>query len=156
MAPLDPAGLLRRVNDLVWHSTAAQHYATLFFGIYDDAGRRMTYVNCGHNPPVVVRADGRLERLCVTAPVVGLFEEWESRAADLSLAPGDVLAIFSDGITEALQGDAEFGEARLFDHLLAHRACPPAEIVASVLSAVEAFSGGQQSDDLTLLVVRTV
>jgi sigma-B regulation protein RsbU (phosphoserine phosphatase) len=63
IAPLDPAKLLRGVNRMLWKSTLGQHYATLFFGIYDDAARRLTYVNCGHNPPFWIRADGTVQRL---------------------------------------------------------------------------------------------
>jgi sigma-B regulation protein RsbU (phosphoserine phosphatase) len=156
LAPLEPVRLLRHLNDIIWKSTAAQHYATLFLGLYDDGTRRMRYVNCGHNPPVVVRRDGAIERLGVTAPVVGLFEEWECRACELQMAAGDLLAIFSDGITEALRGEEEFGEARLLEQLRAHPDLPASAVVAAVLDKVQAFSAGQQSDDLTLLVVRGV
>ena len=87
-----------------------QHYATLFFGLYDDAARRLTYVNCGHNPPFWIRADGRVQRLAATATVIGLFERWDCAVASIDLAPADLLAIFSDGVSEAERGDEEFGE----------------------------------------------
>jgi len=156
LAPRDPVQLLRRLNEVLWQSTASQHYATLFLGVYDDATRLLTYVNCGHNPPVVMRQDGTVERLGVTAPVVGLFEEWEGRACELQLAAGDRLAIFSDGITEAMHEDEEFGEVRLLQHLAERAGGTPADVVAGVLDAVQTFSAGRQSDDLTLMVVRVV
>jgi len=89
---------LQEVNRVLWKSTAAQHYATLFFGLYDDGARSLTYVNCGHNAPMLLRVDGSVERLKSTATVVGLFEKWECEARRIDLAPGDLLAIFSDGL----------------------------------------------------------
>ena len=114
IAPLDPARLLRDVNRMLWKSTLGQHYATLFFGLYDDAARRLTYVNCGHNPPFWIRADGTVKRLAATATVIGLFERWDCTVASIELAPADLLAIFSDGVSEAERGEEEFGEARCF------------------------------------------
>ena len=102
---------------MVWKSTAAQHYATLFFGLYDDAARRLTYANCGHNPPILLRAGGTINRLKSTAMVIGLFEKWDCGAREIQLEPGDLLAIFSDGVTEAMRGEEEFGEARFMEHL---------------------------------------
>jgi sigma-B regulation protein RsbU (phosphoserine phosphatase) len=154
LAPLDPVRLLCRVNDILWKSTAPQHYATLFYGIYDDGARHLRYVNCGHNPPMLLHPDGSVERLAVTAPVVGLFETWECAASEVHLGPGDLLAVFSDGITEAMHDEEEFGEARLIDSLRTQRELPAATIVAAVLDRVQTFSAGDQSDDLTLLVVR--
>ena len=154
VAPLDPARLLTRLNGIIWMSTAAQHYATLFFGVYDDRTRRMRYVNCGHNPPMVVRADGTIQRLAPTAPVVGLFEEWRCSAREIQLSPEDLLAVFSDGITDALNGDQEYGETRLAECLKAGRDGTAGEIVSRVLASVQAFNAGEQFDDLTLLVVK--
>jgi len=82
------AETLQQVNRILWKSTAAEHYATLFVGIYDDSTRRLTYVNCGHTPPILLRADGRLERLPSTATVIGMFETWECEACEIQLAPG--------------------------------------------------------------------
>src|SRR5206468_3838518 len=77
---------------------------------------------CGHNPPILLRAGGRLERLAPTAPVVGLLEEWECTAAELRLESGDLLALFSDGITEAFSdAGEEFGDERLIEVLRAQR-----------------------------------
>ena len=154
MTPLELVQTLQQVNRIVWKSTAEQHYATLFFGLYDDSTRRLTYVNCGHNPPMLLRADGRVERLEPTAMVIGLFEEWECVASEIQMAPGDLLAIFSDGVTEAMLGEEEFGESRFLDQLRETRRLPLEQVVTTVFTAVQHFSAGDQSDDLTLVVAR--
>ncbi len=154
MTPADLVRTLEEVNRVLWKSTAAQHYATLFFGLYDDATRRLTYVNCGHNPPMLLRADGSVERLKSTATVIGLFEKWECEAREIDLDPGDLLAIFSDGVTEAMRGEEEFGESRLLGQLRETRQLPVEQVVTAVFSSVRQFSAGNQSDDVTLVVAR--
>jgi serine phosphatase RsbU (regulator of sigma subunit) len=154
MTPLDLVDTLQQVNRILWNSTAAQHYATLFVGVYDDSTQRLTYVNCGHNPPMLLRADGSVTRLEATATVIGLFEAWECGACEIQVDPGDLLAIFSDGVTEAMLGEEEFGESRFLDILRETRRIPLEQIVTSVFTAVQQFSAGDQSDDLTLVVAR--
>jgi sigma-B regulation protein RsbU (phosphoserine phosphatase) len=151
----DLAGLLRSVNHLLYESTAPNHYATLFFATYDDATRRLRYANCGHNPPLLLRADGNADRLPPTAAVIGLFDEWECTVAETGIEAGDTLVIFTDGVTEAMRGeDEEFGEDRLFETVRAHRNAPSAALLNATVSAVKAFSGASQSDDLTLVIAR--
>jgi len=154
IAPDDPARLLEQVNRMMWKSTAPQHYATLFFASYDDGTRRLSYVNCGHNPPILLRQDGAVERLPPTATVIGLFEKWQSTVPQVELASGDLLAIFSDGVTEATRGDEEFGEARLLHELKAASRLPVDEIITAIFTRVQQFNTGPQYDDLTLLVAR--
>ena len=154
VAPLDPVRLLEQVNRLLRKSTATEHYATLFFGIYEDALRLLTYVNCGHNPPMWLRAGASLERLPATATVLGVFEPWECSACQIRLATGDLLAVFSDGVSEASRGEEEFGEERLIEELQAQAGRPAEEIVTAILNSVQQFSAGAQSDDLTLLIAR--
>ncbi len=164
IAPQDPARLLQQVNRLIYKSTSAEHYATLFYTVYDDCTRRLRYVNCGHNPPIRMHADGSVERLTATATVIGIFERWECSVGEVQLAPGDLLVVFSDGVTEAAMGqasglslatgDEEFGEARLIEVVRAARDLSASEIVNAILDSVQQFSQGGQSDDLTLLVAR--
>jgi len=145
---------LQQVNRILWKSTAAEHYATLFVGVYDDATRHLTYVNCGHNPPMLLRADGSLDRLEATATVIGMFETWVCAAREIQMGPTDLLAISSDGVTEAMLGEEEFGESRFLDELRRTRRLPLEEVVTAVFTAVQRFSAGNQSDDLTLVVAR--
>jgi sigma-B regulation protein RsbU (phosphoserine phosphatase) len=156
--------LLQQVNRLIYKSTSAEHYATLFYAIYDDCTRRLRYVNCGHNPPIWMHADGSVERLTATATVIGLFEQWECSVREVQFDAGDLLVVFSDGVTEAAVGqasglsvatdDEEFGEARLIDVVRAARDHSANEIVNAILDGVQQFSQGGQSDDLTLLIAR--
>lgn len=152
--PGDPVGVLKNVNRLLWKSSSPQHYATLFFGLYDDHSRRLTFVNCGHNPPMLLRADGSVQRLKATAMVIGLFEKWDCVSGEIGLAPGDLFAIFSDRVSEAMRGEEEYGEERLLDVLLASNELSVEQTVMAVFESVRAFSAGEQSDDLTLLVAR--
>lgn len=156
MTPLDPVDMLRQVNQMLFRSTASQHFATLFYGIYDDVTRELLYVNCGHNAPVWLSHDGNVARLEATATVIGAFNRWEGSACRARLVPGDLLVLFSDGVTEAARGDEEFGEPRLIEELHVRNGGPVDAIVSGILDRVQEFSSGAQSDDLTLLVARAM
>lgn len=154
LAPLDPVRMLEQVNTMLYRSTAPEHFATLFFGIYDDAARELLYVNCGHNPPLWLRHDGSVARLEATATVIGAFAHWQGSAGCARLDPGDLLVVYSDGVTEAPRGEEEFGERRLIEELAAADGNPPSDIMAGILRRVDDFSRGAHADDLTLLVAR--
>jgi hypothetical protein len=146
---------LSAVNRHFYRHTENNRYATLFLGCYSDAPRTLRYVNCGHNPPVVVRNDGSVDRLPPTATVLGLFRDWKCAVAETRLEKGDVLCSYTDGVTEARrQNGDEFGEARLLDILNQHRQHESAAILRHVQDAVRQFGEGEQQDDLTLLVAR--
>jgi sigma-B regulation protein RsbU (phosphoserine phosphatase) len=152
-----PDALLRAVNRVFYPSAAPNRFATVFYGEYDDATRRLRYVNCGHNAPALMRADGRVERLPATATVVGLFAELECAVAEVTVEPGDVLLIFSDGASEAWSDSGEeYGEERLIQTALSHVGHPAAEMIDAITSAVQVFSGAEQEDDLTLVVARAL
>jgi len=153
----DIAYQLGGVNSQLGKSSGGRYFATLFFADYDDATRRLIYANCGHNPPVLLRADGTIERLTATATVLGIFEKWQCSTQEISLLPGDLLVIFSDGVTEAMNGvDEEFGEARFIASLREFRSLGLALLLTKLVSAVQEFTGGIQSDDLTLVVARAL
>ena len=150
-----PEQLLRSVNRLFYENTAENAYATLFYSEFDDRTCRLRYANCGHLPGLVVQSDGTVKRLSSTATVLGLFAEWSCRTAELQLCPGDLFAIYTDGITEALnQRDEEFGEERLLDVIRRARDQSASHIVTAVFDEVRRFSGDQQRDDVTLIVAR--
>jgi phosphoserine phosphatase RsbU/P len=148
--------LLRSVNILFHKNTETNNYATMFFSLYDDASRTLSYVNCGHNPPVLLRAAGVIERLEATATVLGLFEQWECCVGSRQLAPGDVLLIYTDGISEAApsQDAEEFGDTRLIAELEALRDKHACEILDGIIAEVQRFSQYEQTDDMTLIVAR--
>ena len=121
----DPHRLHQSVNHLSYENNPEDRCATLFFADYDDASRCLRYANCGHNPPLLLRANGELERLGVTATVLGLFKNWKCAVEEVSLRPGDVLLIYTDGITEAPGlTDEEFGESRLWRFFAPTLSCP--------------------------------
>jgi phosphoserine phosphatase RsbU/P len=151
----DLASQLETVNRLLYESTETNRYATLFLGQFDDAERRLRYVNCGHNPPLLLRRDGSLERLAPTAMVVGLVEDWTTGTEEIILGPGDLLAIYSDGLTEAVDGRGEeFGETRLVRTIEACREREPRSILDVVFGEVRRFSAGEQADDQTMVIAR--
>ena len=136
----DLAAALRAVNRQFHQSTAPERYA-----------------NCGHNPPLLRRSDGRVERLEPTAPVVGLLPDWRCDVAELALAAGDTLLVYSDGISEAENAaDEPFGEARLGAALHAGRALAAAALLDSILDGVAHFAGSEHEDDRTLIVARSL
>jgi phosphoserine phosphatase RsbU/P len=150
-----PEQLLRSVNRLFYENTAENAYATLFYAEFDDRTCRLRYANCGHLPGLVVQSAGSVTRLPSTAPVLGLFTEWPCRTEEVQLCPGDLFAIYTDGITETVnQRDEEFGEERLLDVMSRARDRSPSEIVTTVFDEVRRFSGDQQRDDVTLIVAR--
>jgi len=156
-ALLRPAEALQSVNSRFYESTAAERFATLFFGIYDDRTRRLRYVNCGHVAPLLLRADGRMERLEATATMLGAFPVWRSGEAQTHLGVDDVLVAYSDGVTEAgIDGDEEFGEERLAAALRTHRHEPAAVLAQSIVDEVTRFGGVTRSDDVTVVAVRGV
>src|SRR5579864_251884 len=149
-------GLLSSVNDHLYKYTDPDRYATLFYGCYDDETRILSYVNCGHSPPLLLRGCGTVERLVPTATVLGLFGHWECSLAEIRLQAGDVLSIFTDGITETTGTNAEeFGESRLLEVLKRSRHLEAAAILRNVEQAAEQFSESDHlQDDFTLVVAR--
>lgn len=150
----DLPSTLQSVNRLFYEATESSKYATLFLGVYDDATRCLRYANCGHNPPVLLRAAG-VELLTGTATVLGLFETWECEIAEIYLRPGDILAICTDGVLEAANpAGEEFGEEGLIVILRSNSHLPASALLEAVLAAVKEYAPGEQADDLTLLVAR--
>jgi serine phosphatase RsbU (regulator of sigma subunit)/catechol 2,3-dioxygenase-like lactoylglutathione lyase family enzyme len=151
----EPQRLLRSVNQLFYENTADNAYATFFFAEYDDCTGGLRYANCGHLPGLLLRSSGDLERLQPTGTVLGLFEEWHCDIEQKCLFPGDVLALYTDGVTEALNpaGD-EFGEERLSDALRRYRDLPPQALLTEILKEIQEFSLTDQNDDITIIVAR--
>jgi phosphoserine phosphatase RsbU/P len=158
MAVDDLRRLLTSVNQLFFQNTDDASYATMFFADYNDATRLLRYANCGHLSPLLVRAGGtKVERLHSTSMVLGMFEAWQSEIAEVTLAPGDILVLYTDGITEAEnRAGEEFGESRLVQTLRDLLQLPAEQLKDAVVNAVRQFSGGEQADDITLVVVRCV
>jgi sigma-B regulation protein RsbU (phosphoserine phosphatase) len=146
-----PAAMLRSVNKLFYESTPPEHFATLFFAHYSDGEQRLRYANCGHLPPILMRADGAVERLSSTATVLGVFSHWTCEENVVDLKTGDTLVIFSDGVTEAgVESDAEFGEDGLLSVMAANPGATAEKLVNHIVDAV----AGEKQDDVTVVVIR--
>jgi serine phosphatase RsbU (regulator of sigma subunit) len=149
-----PADTLGRVNQALIRRAIQARFATAFYGVLLHDGR-LTYANAGHNPPVVVGQSG-VRRLECGGLVLGLFGDTRYEQAVVELHPGDIVVVFSDGITDALnpQGE-EFGDDRLIQCLSANADLAPAAVLETLMSAVREFAqGAVQNDDLTAMVVR--
>jgi sigma-B regulation protein RsbU (phosphoserine phosphatase) len=154
-ALLRPAELLAAVNKHFYDSTAAERFATLVFAIYDDATRRVRYVNCAHCAPLLLRANGAIEMLDSTATMLGAFANWNCAEAETTLAPGDTLLLYSDGVTEAgADSGEEFGEDRLIHALRVNQSQPAEALVQAIVDDVNEFSGAARSDDVTVVALR--
>ncbi len=147
--------ILASVNGQVYRHTDADRYISVFLAVYSDATRTVRYVNCGHGPALWLSANGESKWLEPTATVIGMFPEWDGSEAQVQLATGDIIAIYSDGITETT-GDTgeEFGQERLARSLSANRSRTAAELLKAVESEVEQFRVGDQHDDETLVIAR--
>jgi serine phosphatase RsbU (regulator of sigma subunit) len=159
----------REMNGQLFALTEPTRFATLFWGIYDEHRRTLTYVDAGHDPPFLLRSAfgdspaapqklSAVERLTVGGLPLGAFSSSEYREAVVALEAGDVIAIYTDGITETTNAaEEEFGEARL-ERLLrenAHRSA--AELCRVILESVDGFRAeGLQQDDMTLLIARVL
>ncbi len=150
-----PQRFLRSVNQLFCENTTDSAYATLFFSEYHDKTRALRYANCGHYSPIVLRDDNSLERLDSTCTVLGLFQQWDCSLEQRQLRPGDLLALYTDGITESFnQAGEEFGERRLIEWLSRNRALSAQVLVDAILEEVRGFSHHEQHDDITFIVAK--
>jgi serine phosphatase RsbU (regulator of sigma subunit)/predicted enzyme related to lactoylglutathione lyase len=150
-----PELLLRSVNQLFYENTADSAYATLFFAEYDGQTERLRYVNCGHLPALLLRADDTCVRLGSTCTVLGLFKEWDCSLGEDEFRAGDTLVLYTDGVTEAFnEADEEFGEKRLVAALRRHRQQSSQELLTSIVDEVRQFSPHEQHDDITLIVAK--
>jgi sigma-B regulation protein RsbU (phosphoserine phosphatase) len=160
---------------LFYENSDDASYATLFFADYDDSSRKLRYANCGHLPPILLRAassqeapnqnqapqpnnNNNVDRLRSTCTVMGLFEDWHCEIAEVQLAPGDMLVLYTDGVTEATNADGEeFGESRLLATLESNSLLPVGPLLQAVVEAVQQFSSGsEQQDDITLVIARSL
>jgi sigma-B regulation protein RsbU (phosphoserine phosphatase) len=152
--------LVGAVNRQLWHSTGPSSYATFFYAQFDQRHRNMTYINAGHNAPMLVRANhGSLASIWMLnegGPVIGMFEACAYEEATIELKSGDLIIAYTDGLTEALNSEGEeYGDERLrklissVAHLSAH------DVADNIEKSVSHWShGAAQHDDLTFMVVK--
>ncbi|HXI04567.1 MAG TPA: GAF domain-containing SpoIIE family protein phosphatase, partial [Candidatus Saccharimonadales bacterium] len=151
-----PARLLGSLNRHLVKSANPNKFASFFLGSLDPASGSLLYVNAGHNPPILLRSDGNVERLPAGGVVLGVFEDAPFEEKSVTLNPGDILTMYSDGVTEQVDPkDEEFGEERLIATVKENASLTAQEVHAAVLKALLEFEGeAPQYDDATLVVLK--
>jgi sigma-B regulation protein RsbU (phosphoserine phosphatase) len=151
----DGAAVLRAVNRQVHAASPAERYATLFYGVFDSPRRTLRYVNAGHNPPMVLRCDGRVDWLEASGAPVGMFAECDFEERIVQLHPGDLVVAYTDGVTEAVNpADEEWGVEGLRSAAAECGAQCADDIVRAIFASMDEFSQGKQGDDATVVVLR--
>ena len=152
-----PGEVLREVNDLLNEENDAAMFVTTLYAMYDPASGEFTYANGGHNSPLIVHADGRSNLLPLTGGIaLGVLPNFEFQQEIVTLAPGDTIVLYTDGVTEAMNADGEeFGTERLKEVFAAPDSKSGQETNMAVFQAVSRFAGETaQSDDITCLALR--
>jgi sigma-B regulation protein RsbU (phosphoserine phosphatase) len=152
----NPSDCLKRCNSMLYRSTDPEHFATLFCGSLDVEKHSLRYCNAGHNYPFLFSVGKDPLRLETGGIVLGIMEQYPFEQGTVDLSPGDLLVIFSDGITEAINADeVEFGEDKLAELLAAHREDSASELIERTVKAVVDHAAGHpQADDMTMVVLR--
>jgi serine phosphatase RsbU (regulator of sigma subunit) len=152
------AGALWFTNDYI----ASEHgesnmFITLFYGVLEPTTGALSYVNAGHNPPLIVGAGAAAVRELETSALpLGILADQIFEVSQTTLAPGETLVSFSDGITEAMNAAGEpYGDTRLLETLRVHAGAAAAPLVETIIHLADAYvAGAPQADDMTLLIVR--
>jgi len=152
-----PAEILERINRFYIHNIRFTTFVTVFLARYDSNSRTLTYVNSGHNPPAIFhKHSAEINWLTRTAPAIGLAEEYFPRTETVKLSAGDVLLLYTDGITEALNIDMEqFGAERLAEFIQNAADLSATDMLQVVRQGISAYSGDVPlADDLTLVALK--
>jgi sigma-B regulation protein RsbU (phosphoserine phosphatase) len=151
----DLPGAILRTNAYLTNNNAAELFATLLYAAFDPRSGELEYVSCGHLRPLLRRAGGVVETLSAGGLPVGLFDQLKPKVRQAAMQPGDLLFLYTDGVTEAVDTeDREFGEERLLGLIAASEGASAAEAITRVTAAVSEFSRGEpQFDDLTCLAI---
>lgn len=159
--PAEVAEVASRINNLLVESTDSNMFATFFYGLLDRERSVFTSCNAGHNPPLLVRREGRIERLEAGGLLLGFMPDQEYQQESVTLEPGDILVMYTDGITEAVDtsldsvADNLFGEEKLIDVIRRYQTGTARDLQGAVLAAIADFTDhSPQSDDITLVVIK--
>ncbi len=152
-----PAAILKDLDQVLQQITNAATFVTMFYARFDQANKTLQYANGGHNPPILMRSrNGQCVELEAGGPIMGILKDAQFSNTVVSLDPGDILTLFTDGAIEQENetGD-EFSLSRLEDVVTSKKEEPAAALVAGITDAVSTFAGAKpQADDLTVVVVK--
>ena len=154
----EPVRTATAANRLLRERVRPTEYVTAVWGVLDPARGLLSYTNCGHVPPLLVRADGSFTRLTTGGPPLGLLSSARYLSGEVSIGPGDLLLLFTDGVVESEgPAEAEYGADRLAVAARDGRGLPSAELVEAIVRSVAEFRGADEpTDDFTLLVLKRI
>jgi sigma-B regulation protein RsbU (phosphoserine phosphatase) len=152
----EPVRTAAAANRLLRERVGPTEYVTAVYGVLDPGCGLLGYSNCGHTPPLLVRADGRYTKLTTGGPPLGLLAGARYLAGEVTIEPGDVLLLFTDGVVEAEgPGGTEFGVDQLAEIVRASRNLPSARLIEEIVKATAEFCGSDEyADDFTLLALK--
>lgn len=155
-AVTDPSGVASRLNNFLHRSVDPGKFVTAFVGFLEGASGRFVYANAGHNPPVLLRANGDVEMLSAGGLILGILADSPFESGTADLAPGDLLVLYTDGVTEGADATGEqWGEERLVECMKRRRAESCEALANGIVREVRAFEGESgPADDITVLVAR--
>jgi serine phosphatase RsbU (regulator of sigma subunit) len=154
--PSDVGALVAKLNRLLCANIPSNRFISLFLGVLDPATGELAYCNAGHNPPVLIRADGQIEWLHGGGPILGILSKAPYEEKRSRIGPGEFVVLYSDGVTEMTDpGNEEFGEQRLAQVLAGRRAETASALVDALRAELSQFAAGANpADDLTLVVAK--
>lgn len=149
-----PAEVSTHLNRVLYSNIPLHKFITAFYGVMNIPNRTFKFTNAGHNPPLLVHANGECVRLEAGGSVLGAFADLTYSDGEVKLSAGDRLMLFTDGLSEAVdENNEQFGEQRLIDLLCEHRHRTPEELKQIIFGAVAEFCGQSFRDDATLMIV---
>ncbi len=153
---LEPEALTERLNAQIWRHSPSSRFITLFYAVYNPIDGTLVYVNAGQNPPLIRRRDGSFDRLMGTGVALGMFDQSTYTSAQTRVEPGELLILYSDGITEAENPAGQpLEEPGLQAVVDAYTDVSAAELGVQILKAVERYAQAPKfADDLTILILK--
>ena len=151
-----PANIANSIDRLLPEFTGSKHFVTVLYAVLEAPTGNLTYISCGHPPPILLRTNGEAEKLTRHNPALGIFENLHHSDEEVILAPGDILVLYTDGVIELMnQNNVTFGISRLVQVIRENQQLPAAEIILKVIQATQVYSDNYGFlDDFTLVIVR--
>jgi sigma-B regulation protein RsbU (phosphoserine phosphatase) len=148
---------MAKVSYLLWESTESNQFVTAFHGILDASNRTLSYSNAGHNPPLLINAGGETRFIEQGEQPLGMFRDTRYHEYHLTLEPGDVMVLYTDGVTEAQNPEGvEFGRDRLVEAVKENYDKPAREMIASLqMKILEWTDNAGPSDDVTFFIIKS-
>jgi sigma-B regulation protein RsbU (phosphoserine phosphatase) len=152
---LSPGEVCQRLNRILCDVMPIGKFISLFYGVLENQEQRLTYCNAGHNPPLLVRADGTSSELRAEGAVLGQFPDWQYHQSELQVESGDRLLLFTDGLVEACDTDqVAFGERKVVEIAAEHSGASAADLMQRLMCAASEHCGGHFQDDASLIVLK--